>query len=53
MGQALKDIPKTPEEERRQKGPVPLNAVFLVIGLFLVFLLYYSPAIWSFILGNN
>ena len=39
--QALKDIPKTPQEAKRQKGPIPLNAIFLVLGLFAVLVLYW------------
>ena len=52
MGQALKDIPETGQEEKRQRGPIPLNAIFLVLGLFLVFLFYYAPVFWHDVLGR-
>lgn len=42
MGQqALKDIPKTTEQAKRQKGPIPLNALFIVFGLLAVLVLYW------------
>lgn len=40
--QELKDIPKTPQEARRQKGPVPLMAIFLALGLFAVLFLFFG-----------
>jgi hypothetical protein len=40
--QALKDIPKTPQEYRRQKGPVPMIAIFLVIALFAVLFFFWG-----------
>lgn len=43
MKQALTDDPKTPEEARRQRGPVPLLAIFLAIGLALAFIFFFLP----------
>jgi hypothetical protein len=40
--QELKDIPKTKAEERRQKGPVPMTAIFLALGLLAVFLFFFG-----------
>ncbi len=44
MEQKMKDIPKTRKEAERQKGPIPLTALFLTIGLLGVFLLFFGPA---------
>jgi hypothetical protein len=44
MKQELSDVPKTKEEARRQKGPIPLTAIFLAIGLAVVFILFFLPA---------
>ena len=44
--QELKDPPKTPQEYRRQKGPIPATAIFLALGLFAVlFLVWGLPII--------
>jgi hypothetical protein len=40
--QALKDIPETPQEYRRQKGPVPMIAIFLVIALFAALFFFWG-----------
>lgn len=51
--QAMKDVPKTAKEYRRQKGPIPLAAILLSIGLVIVFLLYFMPAIISSFFMNS
>lgn len=51
--QALKDVPRNdPKEYKRQKGPLPLAAILLPVGLIAVFLLYYMPAIVSSLFMN-
>ncbi len=51
--QQMNDIPRTPQEVRRQKnGPIPMNAVFLALGLGAVLLLYYGPVWWEIIFGK-
>ena len=40
--QALKDIPETPQEYRRQKGPVPIIAILLVIALFAALFFFWG-----------
>ncbi len=40
--QALKNVPKTEEAVRRQKGPIPLNAIFLCLGLLAVLFLFFG-----------
>lgn len=40
--QALKDIPKTPQEVKRQKGPTPLSGIMLALGLFVVLFLFWG-----------
>lgn len=41
--QKLSDIPKTPSEARRRKGPVPLIAIIMAALLLLVWLLFFLP----------
>jgi hypothetical protein len=43
--QQLEDVPRTKNEERRQKGPMPLTAVFLCLGLAAVCVLFFGPAL--------
>ena len=51
--QSLKDIPQTPQEYRRQKGPIPPVAIFLVLGLLAVFLLFFGAPILDIFTGDN
>jgi hypothetical protein len=45
MGQqALKTPPHSPQEYRRQKGPVPMIAIFLVICFLAVLIAFFLPA---------
>ncbi|MCE7886634.1 MAG: hypothetical protein DYH13_03915 [Alphaproteobacteria bacterium PRO2] len=46
MKQALEDDPKTPQEAARQRGPMPLTAIFLVLGLIAAFLFFFVPALF-------
>jgi len=43
MGQAIKDVPKTKQEYRRQKGPVPIWAIMLAICLIAAFIFFFLP----------
>jgi hypothetical protein len=40
--QALKDVPENANEYRHQKGPIPLNAIFLALGLFAVLFFFFG-----------
>lgn len=44
MEQRMPDIPKTHREAQRRKGPTPLIAIFLVMGLIAACLLFFGPA---------
>lgn len=52
MQQELKDIPRTQQEVRRQKGPIPLNAILLVVGLGAVLLLFFGLPVLETIIGD-
>lgn len=43
MGQALKDVPKNPQQYRRQKGPVPVWAIIMAICLIAAFVFFFLP----------
>ena len=42
---AMPDIPHTWREYNRQKGPIPLTAIFLALGLIAVFILFFLPVL--------
>jgi hypothetical protein len=42
MEQKIPDTPRTMAEYKRQKGPIPLSALFLAIGLLAVFALFWG-----------
>ena len=43
MSQRMTTPPKTAQEYRRQKGPVPLIAILLALGLIAAGVLYFLP----------
>ncbi|MDB5491807.1 MAG: hypothetical protein JWO78_1656 [Micavibrio sp.] len=45
MGQEIKDVPKTGQEYRRQKGPVPLWAILMALCLIAAFVFFFLPAL--------
>ena len=47
MKQKMSDIPKTKAEENRQRGPIPLTAVFLMIALAAAGAFFIVPALQS------
>ena len=47
MAQELSDIPKTGEEAKRQKGPVPLVAIMLAFGLLAALILFFFPVFFG------
>jgi hypothetical protein len=47
MKQKMSDIPKTKAEEDRQRGRIPLIAIFLALGLFAAWALFAFPAFQS------
>lgn len=42
--QPMDSVPRTPDEAARQKGHLPVIAVFLAIGLALAFIAFFMPA---------
>ncbi|HEY8190863.1 MAG TPA: hypothetical protein VIG74_00460 [Alphaproteobacteria bacterium] len=42
--QRLSDPPRTKKEARRQKGPVPVTAIFLALAFIVVLALFFGPA---------
>jgi hypothetical protein len=45
MGQAIKDVPKTKQEFRRQRGPVPVWAIVMALCLIAAFVFFFLPAL--------
>lgn len=44
MSQSMTTPPKTAQEYKRQKGPVPLIAILLALGLIAAGILFFLPA---------
>ena len=52
MTNEMKDTPRTKRETERQKGPIPLVAILLVLGLLAAFLLFFVPALVGAVSGE-
>ncbi len=52
MEQKIPDTPHTKAGYKRQKGPIPLSALFLALGLLAVFVLFWGLPLAESVLGS-